>query len=53
MYDEFTNLISSVGFPIGICVYLLVRFEKKIELLNKSIQDLTAVITVVMGNQKR
>lgn len=53
MYEEFTKLISTTGFPIGICVYLLVRFENKIEELNKSIQDLTTVITTIMGNGKR
>lgn len=53
MYDEITKLISNLGFPIGVCIYLLVRFEKKIEVLNKSIQDLTRVITTVMDNQKR
>ncbi|SHI06321.1 YvrJ family protein [Clostridium grantii] len=53
MYEEFTKLISTVGFPIGVCVYLLVRFEKRIEELNRSISELTAVITTVMGNQKR
>lgn len=53
MYEEFINLISSVGFPITVSIYLLVRFEKKIEVLNKSIQDLTVVITTVLGNQKR
>lgn len=53
MYEEFMDLISSVGFPIAVSIYLLVRFEKKIEVLNKSIQDLTVVITTVLGNQKR
>ncbi|GAA0178450.1 YvrJ family protein [Clostridium sediminicola] len=53
MYEEFVNMVSSVGFPIAVSVYLLVRFEKKIEILNKSIQDLTVVITTVMGNEKR
>lgn len=52
MYEEFTKLISTTGFPIGVSVYLLVRFEKKIELLNKSISELTAVITTIMGNQR-
>lgn len=28
MYEEFINLVSSVGFPIAVSVYLLVRFEK-------------------------
>ena len=47
MYDEFVKLISATGFPIGVCVYLLIRFEKKIEELNKSIQDLTRGIATI------
>jgi hypothetical protein len=53
MFDEFTALVSTVGFPIGVCIYLLVRFEKKIEELSVSISNLTKVITAVMGNQKK
>lgn len=53
MYDEFVKLISTVGFPIGVSVYLLLRFEKKIEDINHSISELTAAITKVIGSQKR
>lgn len=53
MYDELVKLISTVGFPISISVYLLVRFENKIEQLNKSISELTSVITTVVGSPKR
>ncbi|SHH24423.1 YvrJ protein family protein [Clostridium grantii DSM 8605] len=53
MFEEFTTLVSTVGFPIAVSIYLLVRFEKKIEVLNNSISDLTKVITAVMGNQKK
>jgi len=28
--NEVVNLISTVGFPIAMCVYLVTRFEKKI-----------------------
>lgn len=53
MFEELTALVSTVGFPIGVSIYLLVRFEKKIEELNNSISNLTKVITTVMGNQKK
>lgn len=53
MYDEIVKLISTVGFPIAVCVYLLVRFERKIEKLDSSITELTTAITNVIGNQKR
>ena len=53
MYEELVRLTSTVGFPIAVSIYLLVRFEKKIETLNKSITDLTVVITTVVGNQEK
>lgn len=31
--EEILTAISQVGFPISIAVYLLVRFEKKMEML--------------------
>ena len=49
MYDAFVKLVNTVGFPIGVSIYLLVRFEKKIEYLNKSICDLTVAISTVIG----
>lgn len=36
--------IGNFGFPIVITGYLLIRFEKKIEHLNDSIQALAQVI---------
>ncbi|GAA0180410.1 hypothetical protein SH2C18_31080 [Clostridium sediminicola] len=53
MYEEITTFISTLGFPISISIYLLVRFEKKIEELNKSISDLTIVIANIAGNGKK
>jgi len=49
MYDAFIKLINTVGFPIGVSIYLLVKFEKKIEDLNKTISNLTVVISTVIG----
>ena len=49
MYDALVKLVNTVGFPIGVSIYLLVRFEKKIEDLNKSISDLTVAISAVIG----
>ncbi|MBU3188208.1 YvrJ family protein [Clostridium bowmanii] len=49
MYDAFVKLVNTVGFPIGVSIYLLVRFEKKIEDFNKSISDLIVVISTVIG----
>ncbi|MFC7684571.1 YvrJ family protein [Ureibacillus sp. GCM10028918] len=38
--EQLINLISNNGFPIVISIYLLLRFEKKIEVLEQSIQAL-------------
>jgi hypothetical protein len=50
MIDIGTNwltLIGNFGFPIVITIYLLVRFEKKIESLTSAIQDLKEVLKAV------
>lgn len=48
--EEIINLIANTSFPIGITVFLLVRFEKKLDNLTKSISDLTiAVQTLLKG----
>lgn len=38
------DLLKSVGFPIAIAVYLLFRFEKKIDGLTKSIEKLEGIV---------
>ncbi|MFD3260762.1 YvrJ family protein [Paenibacillus lentus] len=48
--------ISQVGFPIVLTGYLLIRFEKKLEILTESILKLTEVINKKMSgdiNEKR
>ena len=39
MYDNLVELISNVGFPVVISVYLLVRVEKKLDNLIKAFND--------------
>lgn len=41
MYSEIQNLIASVGFPIAISMYLLVRIEGKLQTLSDSINELS------------
>ncbi|MDI7740729.1 YvrJ family protein [Lysinibacillus fusiformis] len=38
--EQLINLICNNGFPIVVSIYLLLRFERKIECLEQSIQDL-------------
>lgn len=44
MEFDLVSLISNVGFPIALVIYLMVRFESKIEKLDNSINNLTSVI---------
>lgn len=44
MNTDLLTTIGNVGFPIAISVYLLVRFESKIEALTLSINSLSAAI---------
>lgn len=39
-----STAVGNFGFPIVITAYLLMRFEKKIESLNETIQELTQYI---------
>lgn len=52
MYDQLIELISNLGFPIAVSVYLLVRLEKKLDDLIKGFFDLTKVIQTFMDYQK-
>jgi len=44
MMEEIINLVSNVGFPIAITVYLMMRFENKLEKLDDSINSLVIAI---------
>ncbi len=37
---DYVNVISTVGFPIGLSCYLLLRFEKKLAENTKAITNL-------------
>ncbi|MBM7541302.1 MULTISPECIES: YvrJ family protein [Amphibacillus] len=41
----FLQVISNFGFPIAITIFLLLRFEKRIEQLETSFKDLTNTLT--------
>jgi len=42
--DEIINIISNIGFPMAISLYLLVRIEGKLENLTLSINELSQTI---------
>ena len=41
MNSELQTLIASVGFPIALSMYLLVRIESKLQTLSDSINELS------------
>ncbi len=52
MYDQLIKLISDVGFPIAVSLYLLLRIEKKLDEITKALATLDKTITSVMKQQK-
>lgn len=45
--EEMVKLISNLGFPIAISLYLLVRIEGKLENLTISINNLSQTINSI------
>lgn len=41
MTSDLQTLIASVGFPIALSMYLLIRIEGKLQTLSDSINDLS------------
>ncbi|WP_304340835.1 YvrJ family protein [Metaclostridioides mangenotii] len=44
MFDDIQFLIANVGFPIALCMYLLIRIESKLVGLSDSIEKLAMSI---------
>ena len=42
--EEILQAISTVGFPIAVAVYLLVRIEPRITALINCVKDLTVIV---------
>ena len=53
MYDQLVSLISNLGFPIAVSIFLLIRLESKIDASIKALSDLKEDIAVVIKNQER
>jgi len=49
MQDLIAN-IANIGFPIVLCIYLLTRFESKIDKLSDSIDKLSEKILQMKNN---
>ncbi len=52
MYEQLIKIISDVGFPIAVSLYLLLRIEKKLDEITKALATLDKTITFVMKQQK-
>ena len=50
--EQVTTLIENLGFPIVLSIYLLIRFEKKIDLLNQSITARNNTIIEALMDKK-
>lgn len=47
--EEFIKVITNVGFPIAVSAYLLIRFEKKLESLEKAIVGQDGLVNAIKG----
>jgi len=45
MIDEWIPVISNVGFPISMCIYFVVRFEKILTNNTTALRKILEVIT--------
>jgi len=45
--DQVLTLISNLGFPIVVSIYLLVRIESRMEELSRSIHELAKVVATL------
>ena len=45
--DAIISIISSVGFPIAACVYLVCTTNKQIEQLTKAVNDMSTAVTTL------
>ena len=46
--EELIGLVSNMGFPIAVSIYLLVRFEGKMDELTSSVKDLSRAISKLL-----
>lgn len=51
MYDELIKLVNTVGFPIAVSLFLLIKVNGEIDDLIKSILELKEEIATVIKNQ--
>ena len=47
--DIITNLISTVGFPIACCIYMMVNNNKTLKELTAAVNTLTVTVQTLHG----
>ncbi|MBR9647365.1 YvrJ family protein [Clostridium tyrobutyricum] len=52
MYDQLVNLISALGFPIAVSVYLLISVGTKLDSLINNVQKLEEDISNLIKYQR-
>ncbi|EJP6472368.1 YvrJ family protein [Clostridium sp. FAM 1755] len=52
MYEQLIKIVSDVGFPIAVSLYLLLRIEKKLDEITKTLTSLDKTITSAMKQEK-
>ncbi|RHW64762.1 YvrJ family protein [Clostridium botulinum] len=52
MYEQLIKIVSDVGFPIAVSLYLLLRIEKKLDEITKALTSLDKTITSAMKQEK-
>ncbi|HCL4547294.1 YvrJ family protein [Clostridium botulinum] len=52
MYEQLIKIVSDVGFPIAVSLYLLLRIEKKLDEITKALASLDKTITSTMKQEK-
>lgn len=47
--DELTKILSQFGFPVAVATFLLVRVERRMETLEKALNELSEKIEVLLA----
>ena len=45
--EQVVSIISSVGFPIAACIYLVFTTNKQLENLTKAVNEMSTAITIL------
>ncbi len=48
--EDLLKAVANVGFPIAVAAYLLIRIEGKMDSLAASINQLSTILSIKLGN---